>query len=60
MSEQEHTPSKVEMCKNYTTSGFPRFKPKCKFSWALAAGLHCHSSSTHCEYYNKDKEDSDA
>jgi hypothetical protein len=34
----------VELCKHYTTTGYPTFYPKCEFGFR--AGLRCHSAVT--------------
>jgi len=39
----------IEMCKSYTTTGYPLFKPKCKQSYR--AGLKCHVVYKSCPGY---------
>jgi len=41
----------IELCSNYTTTGYPDFKPVCKLGFR--AGLWCHSQGKphHCGKY---------
>jgi len=39
----------IEMCKHYTTTGYPYFKPRCKKG--RFASLRCHSKNISCPYY---------
>ena len=40
---------KITMCTNYTTTGYPLFKPRClKY---LKAGLKCHKENKNCKEY---------
>ena len=41
--------SKIEMCKFYTTTGYPTFKPRCEKG--LWASLRCHSENKKCPKY---------
>ena len=43
----------IEMCKHYTTTEHPNFKPKCKKgNWAR---LKCHSVRKDCKDYEQTK-----
>lgn len=39
----------MDMCSNYTTTGYPTFKPRCRAG--LMASLKCHSKND-CPKYN--------
>lgn len=41
------------MCKQYTTTEFPDFKPKCKLGHK--ASLRCHSENKFCMDYSTDE-----
>ena len=43
------TPIKIELCKAYTTTGYPGFKPLCKLGYK--ASLKCHSEQKDCKGY---------
>ena len=42
---------KIELCPHYTTSGYPNFRPMCR--WRHKAGLWCHKEDAphHCGRY---------
>ena len=40
---------KLAMCKYYTTTGYPAFKPKCQKD--LFASLKCHEKNEECSQY---------
>jgi len=42
-------PRLITMCKYYSTSGYPSFKPRC--SLGHFAKLACHSENRDCKHY---------
>ncbi len=44
----------IPMCKWYTTTGYPTFKPKCQKG--LFAKLKCHDKYNACNSYKASKE----
>ena len=46
---------KIALCKNYTTTGHPDFKPLCR--WGFRASLKCHSERKDCKRYEPSLDD---
>ena len=42
---------RIELCKHYTTTGYPTFKPLCKLNYK--ASLQCHSIRKDCKDYKE-------
>lgn len=47
----------IELCYYYETTGYPTFRPKCRYSSDKRAGLHCHHHSTaKCPEYTNENQ----